>query len=75
MSSVQATVAEAGRFAPPLGLAALKQRALLVGGIAAALCLVGAFLSPAAFFRSYLVAYVFVVGIAVGCQGGAKSTW
>jgi hypothetical protein len=31
------------------------------------LCLVGAFFSPAQFFRSYLLAYLFWLGIALGC--------
>lgn len=48
-------------------LAQYQQRFLLVGGGAAALSLVGWFLSPAQFYRSYLVAYMFVLGATNGC--------
>ncbi|HVM96497.1 MAG TPA: hypothetical protein VMT89_08915 [Candidatus Acidoferrales bacterium] len=45
------------------------QRNALVAGVAAlALCAVGAFVSPQQFFRSYLVAYLFWFGIAMGSQ-------
>jgi len=44
-----------------------QQRALLVGIGGLALCLVGAVLSPAQFFRSYLLAYLFWIGITLGC--------
>lgn len=45
----------------------LQQRSLVVGGLALAACGGGAYFSPAQFFRSYLVAYLFWVGIALGC--------
>ena len=38
-----------------------------LGAIALALCAVGAFFDPTQFFRSYLFAYVFWLGIALGC--------
>ncbi len=39
---------------------------LVVGAVALALSLVGAFLDHAQFFRSYLVAYIFWSGLAIG---------
>ncbi len=43
-----------------------QKRALTVGVIAAAVSVAGAFLSPAQFFQSYLVGYLFWIGIAAG---------
>ena len=45
----------------------LQQRALMVGAAGAGLCLVGVFLNPEQFFRSYLLAYFFWLGVALGC--------
>src|SRR5262245_61874559 len=45
----------------------LQHRALLVGLVAAGLCVVGYFVSPAQFFRSYLVADMFWLGVVLGC--------
>jgi hypothetical protein len=42
---------------------------LIVGIVAAALCALGAYFDRQQFFRSYLFAYVFWVGIPVGCLG------
>lgn len=44
----------------------VQHRSLLVGGLALVLCLAGAFLSREQFFRSYLLGYLFFVGIALG---------
>src|ERR1700756_220828 len=44
----------------------LQHRALLVGLVAAALCVVGYVVSPAQFFRSYLMAYLFWLGGVLG---------
>lgn len=41
--------------------------ALIAGVVGLALCLVGALFSPTQFFRSYLVAFNFWLGIALGC--------
>jgi hypothetical protein len=48
-------------------IARFERRALLVGVAGLALCAVGALVSPAQFFRSYLFGYVFWIGIALGC--------
>jgi hypothetical protein len=39
------------------------------GAVGLALCLFGAWFSAAQFFQSYLMAYVFWIGIALGCLG------
>jgi hypothetical protein len=41
---------------------------LLVGIIALAICAVGALFSPAQFFRAYLAAHQFYLGISLGCM-------
>ena len=43
-----------------------QQRFLIGGGIAAVLCAIGAFVNPAEFLHSYLWAYMFFVGLALG---------
>jgi hypothetical protein len=45
----------------------LQRGALIAGVTGLILCLVGALFSPAHFFRSYLVAFNFWLGIALGC--------
>jgi len=45
----------------------LQQRALVVGGVGLALCLIGALRDPKQFFQSYLVGYLLWLGIALGC--------
>lgn len=52
---------------PPEDLARLAKRASLVGLIGAVLSLLGLWLEPAQFYRSYLVAWLFVTGITLGC--------
>jgi hypothetical protein len=44
-----------------------QRRALMVGGVAVAVCIIGAIFNLDQFFRSYLVAYVFWLGITLGC--------
>jgi hypothetical protein len=45
----------------------LQRAAMLAGGAGLVLCGVGAFLNPAQFFRSYLLAYLFWLGLGLGC--------
>src|SRR5262245_41486796 len=52
---------------PPADLAVPRSRALMVGGIAAVVGVVGAFLNPDQFFKSYLLGYLFMLGLACGC--------
>jgi hypothetical protein len=47
----------------------LQLGSLIVGVIALALCLVGALFSTTQFYQSYLLAYLFWIGIALGCLG------
>ena len=44
-----------------------RRIALLLGAVALALCAAGGFRDPTQFFRSYLFAYLFWSGIALGC--------
>jgi hypothetical protein len=41
-------------------------RSLIVGVVASAICIIGAVFDPQQFFRAYLFAYLFVLGLAVG---------
>lgn len=50
---------------PPLDR--IQRAGLIVGVVGVVLCLLGAFLSPAQFFQSYLFAYLFWAGLALGC--------
>ena len=50
-------------------LAPLQKKSLTAGVIAIVLCLVGAYFNRQQFFQSYLMAYVFWIGIPVGCFG------
>ena len=45
----------------------MTRRLLGVGGIALAVCALGARADPTQFFRSYLLAFLFWLGIALGC--------
>ena len=45
----------------------LRNNAAGVGGIALAVCLVGAYFDKQQFFRSYLMAYFFWLGVPLGC--------
>jgi hypothetical protein len=51
----------------PASIGGLERRALILGLFASALGVAAAFAAPEAFFRSYLVAYLFWLGISLGC--------
>src|SRR5437879_7471974 len=53
-------------LAPDHVLHRVQPLALFAGLGALSLCLLGAFVSPAQFFRSYLIAFLFWFGIALG---------
>lgn len=53
----------------PAFVARLGQRSLIIGVLALAACGAGFFLDKEQFFRSYLVAFVFWMGIALGSLG------
>src|SRR2546425_496985 len=44
----------------------LQTRSLIVGAAASVLCIIGGFFNADQFFRSYLIAYVFWIGVALG---------
>ena len=58
MNAAETTSGEFARF---------QRRALALGVAGLLACLAGAIFDPAQFFRSYLVAYLFWIGIALGC--------
>jgi hypothetical protein len=53
-------------YTAPPSVERLGQRALVVGIIALVLCVLGAFVNLAGFWRAYLVGYVFWTGVSVG---------
>jgi len=48
-------------------LSGLRRAALMVGGAGVLASVAGAFLDPAQFFHSYLLAYMYWVGLGIGC--------
>ena len=56
-------------YRAPDSVGRLQQRALTAGLIGAVLCLIGFFRSPDQFFQSYLVAFLFVLGLSLGSLG------
>lgn len=52
---------------PELG--SIRRGALVVGGVGIVLTLLGLVLDPTQFFRSYLLAYVYWLGLGLGCLG------
>jgi hypothetical protein len=55
-------------IAEPHALERFQRPALFVGVAALAACAVGGFFAPAQFFHSYLFAFLFWAGIALGCM-------
>lgn len=53
-------------YAAPLVVDRIQQRSLIAGIAGAVLCAIGAFDSPTQFFHSYLMGYVFWLGIVLG---------
>ena len=68
MSGAASVPLEPSVYAPPAGLAAIGRFALVVGGVAAVASLAGAYADPEQFFRSYLVAFLYWLSIALGCS-------
>jgi len=56
-------------YKAPGSIGRLQQRALVAGIIGVVLCVVGFFRSPDQFFQSYLVAFLFVLGLSLGSLG------
>jgi len=68
MNGTAAVSLDPGAYAPPAELAVLRRGAFAVGAAAAAACVAGAWLDRGQFFRSYLVAVLYWLSIAVGCS-------
>jgi hypothetical protein len=64
--SATASLAPAA-YAPPVGLSSIGRISFVVGATAAAASLAGAYADPEQFFRSYLVAFLYWLSIALGC--------
>jgi len=47
----------------------ILRKTTVIGGVALLLCFAGVFFDRQQFFRSYLIAYVFWVGVPIGCLG------
>jgi len=54
-------------FAPPQALGALERKAWIVGALGSLASVAGFFVAREQFFRSYLIAWLFCLGIALGC--------
>jgi len=67
MSADRANPVPIGDYAAPPVVELIQRRSLIIGGVAAAACVVGALLNPAQFFRSYLAGYMLWLGISLGC--------
>ncbi len=50
-------------------LARLRRGAVAIGAVGTVAALAGAFLDPTQFFHSYLIGYVYWLGLALGCLG------
>lgn len=56
-----------GEYAVPVEAVAWQRRSLIIGGVGALFCLVGAFLRLDVFLRGYLIAFMFWTGLSLGC--------
>jgi len=56
-------------YKAPASVSRLQQRAFAVGGVALVLALVGWFTKPEAFYHSYLMSFMLVLGFALGSLG------
>jgi hypothetical protein len=66
-------------YAPPVAdIERPRSRALMAGGIGLLACAIGFFVDRDQFFRSWLIAYMLFLGIALGslacCSGSARCT-
>ena len=68
MNTTVAASLDPSVYAPPAGLAGIARASLALGAVAGAASLAGAVGDPAQFFRSYLVAFVYWLSIALGCS-------
>jgi hypothetical protein len=59
----------ANEYMAPESVSRLQQRALVVGVVGLLLSLIALFRSPEQFFHSYLVAFLFILGLSLGSMG------
>ncbi|HSF41770.1 MAG TPA: hypothetical protein VLT87_18360 [Thermoanaerobaculia bacterium] len=57
----------AAAFAAPAAVDRIQRLGLIVGVVGAVLCAIGFFVSPDYFFRSWLVGWVYWMGVTLGC--------
>ncbi len=57
---------DAAAFTAPAAVDRVQRTALIAGGLGAAACVLGWILSPAYFYRAWLVGWVYWVGVAAG---------
>ncbi len=69
MSAAAPAHGSAHNAAPPASLAGLQRRALATGGIGLAVLAAGWLMDAQQLYRSWLFAWVFWLGIALGCLG------
>lgn len=67
IDKAKAEAARASLATVPVGMERVQRQALTAGIAGLIGCAIGAFLSPPQFFYSYLTAFVFWTGIALGC--------
>jgi hypothetical protein len=58
---------EVTTYAAPTELGRFQRNALIVGIIGSVLCIAGWLINPEQFFQSYLIGYLFWMGIVLGC--------
>jgi hypothetical protein len=56
-------------YKAPESVDRVRQRALIAGVIGVVICVIGAIKSPGQFFPSYLLAFMFVLGLSLGSLG------
>src|SRR5437879_8801781 len=59
----------AQEYQAPESVSRLQQRALLVGGVALLVSILGAVRSPGDFYQSYLMSFLLILGLTVGSLG------
>jgi hypothetical protein len=62
-----ATMSKSDLMAPPVAQT-IQQRSLIIGVVAAALSILGAFLAPDSFYSAYLTGFMFWLGLSLGCM-------
>ena len=68
MSNETANLRQAD-YAVPAQAAQWQKRSLIVGVVGVVVCIVGTVISLDQFLRGYLIAYMFWLGLSLGCLG------